>query len=92
MRQWQGSAPAVSLLPSNIFSSVEFTLWQHSVTANICGEVDNSYVFTVSFPSFSVEQMHTSSNALIPLRKKMKVITVFTETTSPPPSRYLSEP
>lgn len=92
MRLWQGSAPAASLLPGYIFSSVEVTLWRHSITANICGEVDNSYVFTVSFPSFSVEQLHTPSHTLIPLRKKMKVIIVFTETTSPPPSQYLSEP
>lgn len=62
MRLWQGSAPAASLLPRNIFSSVEVTLWRHSITANICGEVDNSYVFTVSFPSFSVRAVaHTFS-------------------------------
>lgn len=57
-------------LPSDISGIRTVATFQGSVTVNTCGEVDNSCVFTVSFPSFSVEQMHTSSNALIPLREK----------------------
>lgn len=57
-------------------------------TANVCGKLDNSYVFVASFPSSSAEQMHTYSNKLIPLRekKKPKVIIIFIKTTLPPPS------